>query len=299
MPPEPPRALFAGLTTLDVIHSVDRLPAPNQKVVALEHTVAAGGPATNAAVAFAHLGGSPTLATRLPDHALTTVIVDDLAATGVALHDVGGADGPPVTASILVTRGTGERAVISPTASAVATPTGTPDLPPLEGTRAVLVDGYHPDVAIPLARAARASAVPVIMDAGSLKPHSADVARECDLVIASADLTSPDGSGDPGDVFAWLESLGVASAAITRGGGSILWRSGRSDGEVAVPRTDVVDTLGAGDFFHGAVAFRIASLGWDPARLAEDLAWAADAVAPSLRSFGTRAWLGEVSAQER
>lgn len=299
MSPERPRALFAGLATLDVIQAVDRLPTANEKVVALAHTVAAGGPATNAAVAFAHLGGAPTLCTRLPDHPLAVVIRDDLASTGVALHDAGGVDGPPVTASILVTRGTGERAVVSASASAIATRDVPAVPPPLDGARAVLLDGYHPDMAIPLARAARASAVPVIMDAGSLKAHTADVARECDLVIASADLTTPDGSRAPHDVLDWLGSLGVACAAIPRGGDPIRWRTGAAAGEVAVPRVDVADSLGAGDFFHGALAFRIASQGRDDARLAQDLAWAADAVAPSLRSFGTRAWLGEVSGPER
>jgi sugar/nucleoside kinase (ribokinase family) len=52
-----------------------------------------------------------------------------------------------------------------------------------------------------------------------------------------------------------------------------------------------VDTLGAGDFFHGALAFRIASMGLDDARFADDLAYAARVAGESLASFGTRAWL--------
>lgn len=285
------RALFAGLTTLDVIQQVERLPGANEKVVALNVALAAGGPATNAAVAFAQLGGAPTLHTRLPVHPLSDLIRTDLAACGVEIADAGGADGAPVTASILVTRATGERAVVSPSASAVRVDRERVPAPALDGVSAVLLDGYHPQIAIPLAQAARASAVPLLMDAGSLKPHTASVVRECDLVIASADLTAPDGSGEPEDVFRWLASLGVERAVITRGERPVLWRTPEGAGEVAVEPVDVVDTLGAGDFFHGALAFRIASLGMADARLAEDIGWASQAVAPALRSFGTRAWL--------
>lgn len=291
VPDTPPRAIFAGLCTLDVIHSVERVPAPNEKTVATELLMAAGGPATNAAVAFAHLGGGATLATRLPHHPLTDVIRADLTRCRVALDVHPGGDGPPVTASIMVTRATGERAVVSPTTSATASSHPSDPAPSLNGVEAVLIDGYHRDISLPLAHSARASGIPVIMDAGSLKPHTEEVARAADAVVASADLETPDGSRGPAAVLAWLTSLGVARTAITRGGESIVWRTPGASGEVTIPRVEVTDTLGAGDFFHGALTWRIASLGMDDARFAEDLAWAAAAVAPSLTTFGTRAWL--------
>ena len=42
--------LFVGLITLDLIYLADSPPKNNQKLVATDYTVAAGGPATNAAV---------------------------------------------------------------------------------------------------------------------------------------------------------------------------------------------------------------------------------------------------------
>src|SRR5690606_4552705 len=175
-----------------------------------------------------------------------------------------------------------ERAVVSPTASAVFTPPRANPPPSLDGVHALLVDGYHRDLSLPIAQAARASGICVVMDAGSLKPHTELVAQAADTVVASSDLTTPDGARDPQAVFAWLASLGVARAAITRGGDTILWRTPTGSGEVPVAPTDVVDSLGAGDFFHGALMFRLASLGTADARFAEDLAWASRVVAPSL-----------------
>ena len=81
-------------------------------------------------------------------------------------------------------------------------------------------------------------------------------------------------------------------AAITRGSDSILYMCPGGSGEVVVPPVEeVVDTLGAGDFFHGALAHRIATLGLNGDRFPADLEFAASVVAESITSFGTRAWL--------
>ena len=109
----PARVVFAGLCTWDVVHLVTRLPSPDEKVAALDFFTAAGGPATNAAVACAHLGSRPTLVTALPSHPVTSLIADDLAGCGVELAIAAGYEGPPISASIMVTASTGERAIVS------------------------------------------------------------------------------------------------------------------------------------------------------------------------------------------
>ena len=288
-------AIFAGLTTLDVVQLVERLPAPNEKVAALDFLVAAGGPATNAAVAFAWCGGRPTVVTALPEHDLTALIRADLDRCGVGLTVAAHYAGPPVTASIMVTRATGDRAVVSPSGVATGGTLIQVDDVPLDGVAAVLVDGYFPEIALPLAARARSVGIPVIIDAGSHKPHTDRVVAHCDIAVVSDDFAPPGSSGAPDAVFAYLADLGVTTAVITRGPAPALFRSGAGEGMVPVPSAGpVIDTLGAGDFFHGALTWRIASLGWDDARLAEDIAFAAAVAARSLGSFGTRTWLAQV-----
>ncbi|MFQ7930552.1 MAG: kinase, partial [Pauljensenia sp.] len=51
-------ALFAGLTTLDVLHCLDHVPDVGVKVTSTGFTMAAGGPATNAAVTYAALSAA-------------------------------------------------------------------------------------------------------------------------------------------------------------------------------------------------------------------------------------------------
>src|SRR5690625_5828251 len=71
-----PRGVFAGLATLDVIHRVDASPGPDEKVTALSQFVAAGGPAANAAVTFAALGGHAVLLTALGRSPIARTIRD-------------------------------------------------------------------------------------------------------------------------------------------------------------------------------------------------------------------------------
>jgi len=290
--PAPARVIFAGLATYDVIQRVQRLPLPDEKVAALSFLTAAGGPAANAAVACAHLGARPTLVTALPLHPISSLIVDDLLGCGVVVELAATYEGAPITASIMVTASTGERAVVSPTSAATDLAVVSDYLPEMNDTLCILVDGYFPSISLPIARAARELAIPVILDAGSFKEYTDEVLLNVDVAVVSAAFAPPPTGGEPGAVFAYLRARGVMWSAITRGSDSILYMCPGGSGEVVVPHVDgVVDTLGAGDFFHGALAFRIATLGLDGDRFPEDLAFAAEVTARSLTSFGTRAWL--------
>ncbi len=82
-----PHGVFA-LATLDVVHRVERQPGTNEKVTARAQFVAAGGPAANAAVTFAALGGVATLVTALGRHAVARLIADELTSVGVRIIDV-------------------------------------------------------------------------------------------------------------------------------------------------------------------------------------------------------------------
>lgn len=292
-----PNALFAGLATLDIVQLVERLPRPNEKVAALDFLVAAGGPAANAAIAFAHCGGRASLVTALPDDSMSAPITADLVAHGVDVSVSASHDGPPVTASILITRSTGERAVVSPSGVATSGDPLSPRgeafvVPPLHGVGAVMLDGYFRAIALPLVREARLRGIPVVLDGGSHKYYTDEVVALVDVAVVSDDFAPPGTDGEPESVFAYLLDRGVTHAAITRGEREILYCTPTGAGRVPVPSVEVVDTLGAGDFFHGALTYRVASLGLDDARFAEDLAFASSVAGRSLGSFGTREWLG-------
>lgn len=282
--------LFVGLATLDVIQLVERPPTANEKTVALDSTLAAGGPAANAAVVAAHLGATVTLVTALARGPIADIIRGDLEARRVTVRDVQ-TDADAVVASILVSRGSGERAVVSPTARASvasARPLDSGDVEGLlDGVGAVQLDGYHLAVALPIAAAARARGIPVVVDLGSFKPHSPEVLRSSTVAVVSRDFAPPGVGRHASAVLEYLRDHGVEGVAVTCGAEGIVV----PDGTVMVEPVSAVDTCGAGDFFHGALTHRIAQHGWDSHRFASDLAFAAQVAGTSVQSFGTRAWL--------
>src|ERR671932_614934 len=107
----PKNALFVGMVTLDLVYLSAKLPGNNQKVVASDYTVAAGGPATNAAVTFSYLGNEATILGVVGTHPITHLIRDDLESHGgaIAPPDPPPPHPPPVS-SIIVTQSTGDRA---------------------------------------------------------------------------------------------------------------------------------------------------------------------------------------------
>ena len=247
-----------GVTTLDCIYQAEHPPAANEKVAALKSLMVAGGPATNAAVAFAQLGreNQAVLSSVLGVHPLSTLLREDLQGQGVTLADMDGQRlGPPPVSSIVVSAASGDRAVISRSAEdmQVAADQVTEDL--LDGVDVVLIDGHQMAVGVQVAQWAQARQILVVVDAGSWKPNFETVLAAADVVVASANFYPP-GCGDSVAVFDYLRLQGVKKIAITQGAEPILYFDAEAEGDkyssVEVPQVRAVDTLGAGDIFHGA-----------------------------------------------
>jgi sugar/nucleoside kinase (ribokinase family) len=284
-------ALFAGLCTVDVIQAVEKVPAADEKATALRQTVAAGGPATNAAVTYAHLGGRATLLTGVGKHALAAGVRTDVARSGVKLVDATpDRREPPPVSTILVTAATGERAVVSTNAAGYSLdpPAGLLDL--VGQHKAVLVDGHHADLARAVLVAARWAGIRTMLDGGSWKPNTPGLLPYLDVAVCSADFHAP-GTEDADEVLAYLRGHGVTAAAVTDGSAPVRWSVGDATGEVEVPVVEVVDTLGAGDVFHGALLHALGTGPLDPTTFAAALTRAAAVAARSCASFGTRDWL--------
>lgn len=317
-----PVGLFVGLCTLDVIQLIDRMPAPDEKVVARDVTVAAGGPAANAAVAFASLGGTAVLLTRLGDDEAGRIAAADLAAHGVTVvpaDEVGSSVGTTTTiATILVTNSTGERAVVSTldhgrsahlagAADSTTSPTsvdpGVTRLMDIYRPDVILVDSHEVDLSLPICRDAAARSIPVVLDCGAAKSHT-----PLQLPWVSAAVVSEAFSADGADAaLLQLRTHGARFAAVTAGGKPIRFAVDpaatpgdegatcgiSSAGIIEVPSVRAVDTLGAGDFFHGALAFAIARDGLTHEGFVRALTEAAQVASRSVQSFGTRTWLAD------
>ncbi|MBD2097066.1 sugar kinase [Trichocoleus sp. FACHB-591] len=280
------RGLFVGMVTLDMVYLAAAPPTNNQKLVASDYTVSAGGPATNAAVAFSALGNQATILGVVGSHPITNLIRADLDSCGVAIADLDpNRTEPPPVSSIITTESTGERAVVSINASKIQM---APDRIPsniLRDVDVVLIDGHQMAVGVAIAQQAKAQNIPVVVDGGSWKPGFEQVLALTDYAICSANFHPPD-CHNSAAVFAYLTALGVPQIAITCGGQPIQYSTTDEMGAIAVPPVNVVDTLGAGDIFHGAFCHFILQANFQRA-----LAEAAQVAARSCECFGTRGWL--------
>lgn len=283
--------LFVGLTTLDLIYQASQLPDSNQKIVAMDYTVSAGGPATNAAVAFNHLGNQATVLSVVGAHPIGHLILTDLQKQGVNLADLHSARSePPPVSSIIVTQATGERAVIS--INAINTQATSDQIPcqilqamELQDIDIVLVDGHQMEVGRSLAQQAHSCNIPVVIDGGSWKPGFETVLPFVTYALCSANFQPPDCHSES-DVMSYLSQFNIPYTAITHGEKPIVYRDRTQVGSIPVPAIQAVDTLGAGDIFHGAFCHFILQTDFVPA-----LEQAAQVAAHACQFFGTRQWM--------
>lgn len=256
-----PRGLFAGLCTLDVEYLVEAFPGPDDKVIATEQLLAAGGPATNAAKTFAVLGGAAVLGTAVGDRdGLGTLLLDLVRKWSVDVIELtAGGESVPLS-SVLVSGRSGERAVVSINATRASVSAASVDKLPVTDCATLLVDGHHMDLALVAAQRARGAGVQVVFDGGSWKAGTERLLPFVDWAICSARFAPPGTAADPDAILTYLQGAGVRGAAVTLGRDGARYATDGTRGSIEPrPVATVVDTLGAGDVFHGATCYYLAT----------------------------------------
>jgi len=282
----PRKGLFIGMVTLDLVYLSSKLPGNNQKVVASDYTVAAGGPATNAAVTFSYLGNQGTILGVVGTHPITHLIRGDLESQGVAIADLDPTTPqPPPVSSIIVTQATGDRAVISLNATKMQISSN--QLPAALDlvVDLVLIDGHQIEAGCAIAQLAKDNNIPVVIDGGSWKPGFEKVLPFVDYAICSANFYPP-GCSTSEEVIAYLAAAGIPHIAITQGENPIQYLSRGVSGQLPVPQINAVDTMGAGDVFHGAFCHYILEQNFT-----DSLAAATKIASHSCQFFGSRRWM--------
>jgi sugar/nucleoside kinase (ribokinase family) len=282
--------LFIGLSTLDLIYLTKNPPERNQKIVALDQTIAAGGPATNAAVTFSYLGNCANLLSAIGTHPMSQIIRSDLENYAIKSLDLA----PnrfelPSVSSIIVTQATGERAIISVNATKFqATPEQIP-LDILQEIAIVLIDGHQMQVSYAIAQQSKAKKIPIVIDGGSWKEGFESILPYVDYAICSDNFYPPNCQNRQ-EVFTYLQESGIPHIAITQGDKPIQYLSRGEKGKIEIPVVKAVDTLGAGDIFHGAFCHYILQNNFVKA-----LTLAAKIASFSCQYFGTRQWMKNLS----
>lgn len=281
------QGLFIGLTTIDIQYYVESFPGSNRKVKTATPDILVGGPATNAAVAFAHLNGRAFLASAAGRNSFSTFINNDFAETKTEHFDlVGSQNINPVIASVITSKENGDRNIFTHYPNFIY-----PDISPEElfkqvEPQIILLDGFYPEFSLECARIAKNKGIPVVLDCGSWKPQYTELLDFADFAICSDDFHPPD-CVNSFQVIDFLKSKKVGKIAISRGGKSTLFFDGSNSAKIVIKEIKVTDTLGAGDFLHGAFCFYYLQLNDFKTALIK----ASELASFSCQFEGTRKWL--------
>ena len=283
-----PKGLFVGLSTIDVQYLIERFPASNSKQNARQFSLQPGGPAYSAAVAFAFLGGDATVVSAIGTGSLAALLRHDAEQQGLTLLDAApGSDSLPVS-SIFVEADSGNRTIVYNSHGverfAPVSPTGRFDV--------ILVDGFYPELALPILERL-APTTTVVTDGDIWQDETERILRYVDIAICAEDFAPP-GRGSHETVVEAIRTLGPTKLAFTRGARPILWFDRETSGDLSAPSVPVVDTLGAGDIFHGAFCFHHAAGGG----FTEALEAAAEVASTACTAFGPRAWMATPDGQQ-
>lgn len=249
--------LTLGIAVLDDVYALPMplLPGEKHRASALHQVV--GGTAANAALAIARLGGKASLITRMGDDSTAAIIRRHLARDGVDLSLSGAIPGCASSRSAILIEPNGDRTIVNLLDPALPdTPDWLFDTLPAS-TSGVLADVRWESAARRLFTLARQAGLPAVFDGDRAPgdPGLLDLATH--TVFSAQGLRELTGIEDLGHALAQIAAGRSGFFGVTNGAEGVLaFMDGGIEHHPACPVAPV-DTLGAGDVWHGAFALFI------------------------------------------
>ena len=248
--------LCVGASAYDLTFSVAAHPLPDEKVFASSLVSCGGGPAANAAVTVARLGGTAVFAGYLGNDTFGDLHWQELASEGVFTDWIARGSHPsPV--STIIAKPDGSRTLIAYQGDTPKLAVGSIDFSHLM-PQVILFDGHEPHISIPLASWAKENGIPTVLDAGSLHQGTQALANQVKYLVCSQKFAQQL-TGEPNELLATRKLSKIAPiVVVTLGERGLIWQRHEAEGRLSAFAVDAVDTTGAGDTFHGAFAWCVA-----------------------------------------
>ena len=282
----PPHILCIGMPVRDLAFRIEAIPSRGSKVPASQFEEIAGGNALNAAIGIVRLGGRAALCGPMGDAHETSAhyIFDKLAEEGIDSRHLVHVPGLVTPISAIMIDPSGERTIVTfrdPELWKVSLP---PTETLLEDCAAILTESRAAQFCTDLCAEARRRGIPVIVDvdrAMSLREGLLNASSH--LVFSSEPLQETADIADDAKALHKIATLTHSFLAGTRGPKGTIWldENGAIQETPAFP-VHTVDTLGAGDVFHGAFALAIT----EKQELRQALRFASAAAALKCTRFG-------------
>ena len=281
-----------GAATYDLLYRVERLPLGPGKLLPKSMVEIAHGMATSAATAIVRLGGRARLIARVGDDTRGRRFVADIAEAGVDCAMVRLVEGAPSPLCSVLIDEEGERLVVPYYSPDLGQDPSWIPLGEVVAADAVLADVRWPEGAAAVLEAARGAGRPAVLDADVGPPDEvmALAERASHAIFSETAALVCGGGGCMEETVRSLAARVPGFVAVTAGAEGCFWLAGDEVRQLRPPPVEVVDTLAAGDVFHGAFALALAEGRGEVAALG----FATVAAALKCRTFG-----GRLGAPER
>ncbi|MGJ8652990.1 MAG: carbohydrate kinase family protein [Opitutaceae bacterium] len=254
--PIPVDVLCVGYACVDLNFTGLHHPGPDEKMRATSLQTCGGGPASNAAVTVARLGGTARFCGYLGEDAFGDSHIQELQNEGVQVSGIYRGEAPTPIAAV-ITKPDGARSIIDYRAASAITPEDAISLSQYPA-KVLLVDGHQPLLSLNLIDQARHLGIQTVLDAGSVNDGTQLLYNKVDYLVTSEKFAREfSGESDPRSALAYLDGA-APFIAVTWGANGVYWQDEYGQNHTPAFDIEAVDTNGAGDAFHGAFALGIA-----------------------------------------
>ena len=254
-----PGILCAGVIGLDEVFRVEEFPRPDGKVQANGFFVVNGGCAANAAVAIARLGGRALLAGPIGEDDNGDRVLRAVKREHVDCTFCQRIPGLATALSTIFMNTRGDRTIVTYCDKRIAATMPTDADAAVAVADVLLADNCFPDFVQPICAAARRRRLPVVLDGDRRTAENDPLFRLATHVIFSSQcLRETTGTADLAEGLKRIACNTDAFIAVSNGPEDILYLEGDEVRRLPVFSIAAIDTVGAGDAFHGGFALALA-----------------------------------------
>ncbi|MGO6697120.1 sugar kinase [Rhizobium johnstonii] len=257
------RVLCVGAAVMDTLFRVRTLPTGQGKILPYDMLQIAEGMASSAAFAVVRLGGDASLWGAVGNDAIGERIVADLSESGIDTSGMLRVEGARSAISTILVDDQGERLIVPFYDAGLHEAVKPVTRQDVSSFDAVLVDVRWPKLALRTLLAAREAGKPAILDGDVAGDGVIEMLAPAasHIVFSQPAAERLAGAAELVTVVGLLKrKFEHAFISVTAGENGSFWFDDLT-GDVfhlAAPKVRAVDTLAAGDVFHGAFALAVA-----------------------------------------